>query len=75
MENYKVVIRSKDSGSNKSLLKKGLVPGIIYGKGTESTKIVFENKMLQKLMNAGGFYAKIIDLDVDGKSEKKEYAI
>jgi len=70
MDNFKVKIRSKDSGSNKSLLKKGLVPGIIYGKGTESTKIVFENKMLQKLMNAGGFYAKIIDLDVDGKSEK-----
>ncbi len=70
MENYKVLIRSNESGSNKSLLKKGLVPGIIYGKGTESIKIIFENKILQKLMDRGGFYTKILDLDIDGKKEK-----
>ena len=58
MENYKVSIRSNEAGSNKSLLKKGLVPGIIYGKGTESTKIIFENKVLQKLMHQGGFIQK-----------------
>lgn len=70
MENYKVLARSNNSGSNKSLLKKGFVPGIIYGKGTESTKIIFENKILQKLMDRGGFYTKILDLDIDGKAEK-----
>ena len=70
MENYKVVIRPKNNGSTKSLLKKGMVPGIIYGKGTESMKIAFENKELQKLMKAGSFYLKIIDLDVNGKTEK-----
>ena len=70
MDNFKVSIRSNDSGSNKSLLNKGFVPGIIYGKGTESTKIIFEDKILQKLMGQGGFYSKILDLDVDGKSEK-----
>ena len=70
MENNKVVIRSKDSGSIKSLLKKGMIPGILYGKGTETTKITFEYKSLQKLMLAGGFYSKIINLDIEGKSEK-----
>ena len=70
MENNKVVIRSKDSGSIKYLLKKGMIPGIIYGKGTEATKIAFEYKSLQKLMLAGGFYSKIINLDIEGKSEK-----
>ena len=70
MENNKVVIRSKDSGSIKSLLKKGMIPGILYGKGTESTKIAFEYKSLHKLMLAGGFYSKIINLDIEGKSEK-----
>ena len=70
MENYKAIIRSKDSDSAKSLLKKGFIPGILYGKGTESTKIAFENKLLQKLMLAGGFYSKIIDIDIEGKSEK-----
>ena len=61
MESYKVIIRSNEHGSNKSLLKKGLVPGIIYGKGSEATKIAFENQQLQKLMKSGSFYTKIID--------------
>ena len=70
MENFKAKIRSKSSGSTKKILKEGMVPGIIYGKGTESLKISFENKILQKLMHAGGFYSKIIDIDVEGKLEK-----
>ena len=70
MENYKAILRSKDKGSNKSLLSKGLVPGIIYGKGSEATSIAFENKTLNKLMHSGSFYSKIIDIDVEGKVEK-----
>ena len=70
MQNYKVINRSKNSGSTKSLLKKGMVPGIIYGKNTDPTKIAFESKLLHKLMHSGGFYSKIIDLDIEGKKEK-----
>ena len=70
MENYKVSIRNKDQGSTKSILNKGFVPGIIYGKNTEPTKISFEYKILEKLMKSGGFYSKIIDLDIEGKKEK-----
>ena len=70
MESFKIISRSKELGSTKSLLKKGLVPGVIYGKNTDSTKIAFENKILKKLMEKGGFYSKIIDLDIDGKIEK-----
>ncbi len=70
MENYKAVIRSKESGSSKFLLNKGMVPGVVYGKGSKTLSIAFENKVLNKLMHAGGFYSKIINIDVDGKSEK-----
>ena len=70
MENIKAIARSKNLGSTKSLLNQGLVPGIIYGKNTDSTKIAFENKLLQKLMESGGFYSNIIDLDIEGKIEK-----
>ena len=70
MENYKAKIRTKDSGSNKSLLKNGMVPGIIYGKGADSFKVTFDDKILNKLMNSGGFYSKIIDLDIEGKIQK-----
>ena len=55
MEKYKVIERSKDSGSTLSLLNKGMVPGIVYGKGTEPTKIAFENKVLLKIMHTGAF--------------------
>ena len=70
MEKYKAIERSKEIGSNKSLLNKGLVPGIIYGKDSKPLKIAFENKILNKLMNSGSFYSKIIDIDIQGKEEK-----
>ena len=70
MENYKVVLRSKEKGSVKSLLNNGMIPGIIYGKGTDAIKVAFENKVLKKLMETKTFYTKILDLDIEGKSEK-----
>ena len=70
MDKYKVIERSKDTGSTHSLLNKGMVPGIVYGKGTEPTKIAFENKVLLKLMHTGAFYSTILDLDIEGKNEK-----
>ena len=70
MESYKAVLRSKENGSNKTLLKKGFVPGIIYGKGSDPTKIAFENKALNQLMKSGSFYTKIIELEIEGKVEK-----
>ena len=69
MSEFKAIERSKDIGSNHSLLMKGLVPGIIYGKGTEPKKIAVEDKILKKLMGTGSFYSTIIDLDVDGKKK------
>jgi len=70
MESYKAVLRSKENGSNKTLLKKGFVPGIIYGKGSNPKKIAFENKALNQLMRSGSFYTKIIELEIEGKIEK-----
>jgi len=70
MENFKAINRVKDLGSTKTLLNKGMVPGIIYGKNTDPTKVAFEEKVLKKLMHSGGFYSKIIDLDIEGTKEK-----
>ena len=55
MSDFKAIERNKDIGSNHSLLMKGLVPGIIYGKGTEPKKIALEQKILKKLMGPGSF--------------------
>jgi len=70
MTTFKAINRSKENGSTKLLLSEGMIPGIIYGKNSDSSKIAFENKILQKLMHSGGFYTKIIDLDIEGKKEK-----
>ena len=70
MESYKALDRNKEAGSTHSLLTKGMVPGIIYGKGSEPTKIALEDKILKKLMNSGSFYSTIIDIDINGKVEK-----
>jgi len=70
MDNYKVVSRTKDSGSNRSLLNKGIVPGILYGRGAESIKIGFEEKILKKLIHQGGFYSKILNIKIEDKVEK-----
>ena len=70
METHKVIERTKDIGSNKSLLNKGLIPGIIYGKGTEPTKIAFEDQALKKLIQSKGFYTKIFNVKINGKTEK-----
>jgi len=70
MSTFKVIERTKDIGSTKSLISKGLIPGIVYGKGSDPVKIAFENKILQKIMHSGSFYSKILDIEINGKIEK-----
>jgi large subunit ribosomal protein L25 len=70
MDSYKALDRNKEPSSTHSLLNRGMVPGIIYGKNSEPTKIAIENKILKKLMESGSFYSTILDIDIDGKLEK-----
>ena len=70
MESFKALDRNKESGSTFSLLSRGMVPGIIYGKGSEPKKIALDDKILKKLMGTGSFYSTIIDIDINGKVEK-----
>ena len=70
MDSYKALNRNKEPSSTHSLLNRGMVPGIIYGKNSEPTKIAIEDKVLRKLMETGSFYSTILDIDIDGKLEK-----
>ena len=70
MDSYKALDRNKEPSSTHSLLNRGMVPGIIYGKNSEPTKIAIEDKVLRKLMETGSFYSTILDIDIDGKLEK-----
>ena len=70
MENFKFINRTKEIGTNKSLLNKDLIPGIVYGKGTEPTKIACSGKIIKKLTQQQGFYATILSIEINGKVEK-----
>ena len=70
MENYKALDRNKETSSINNLLTRGMIPGIIYGKGSEPIKIALEDKILKKLMDTGSFYSTILDIDINGKVEK-----
>ena len=70
MDSYKALDRNKEPSSTHSLLNRGIVPGIIYGKNSEPAKIAIEDKVLKKLMETGSFYSTILDIDIDGKFEK-----
>ena len=70
MENYKALDRNKETSSTNNLLTRGMIPGIIYGKGSEPIKNALEDKILKKLMDTGSFYSTILDIDINGKVEK-----
>ena len=67
MDSYKVVLRTKDGGSAKYLLTKGVVPGILYGRGEEPIKIAFEEKILKKLCIKVVFTQKFSILKLMGR--------
>ena len=48
MNSYKALERNESTGSTNSLLTKGMVPGIIYGKGSSQQKTL-EDKILKNL--------------------------
>jgi len=50
--------------------RNNLVPGIIYGAGSEPNPINVKFNELLKLLKAGKFMSTLIDLEINGKSEK-----
>jgi len=61
---------SKTTGELNALRSKGLVPAVLYGGKNPNMKISVEEKLLNKILNSESFLSTIIDLDIDGKTEK-----
>ena len=57
-------------GAARQLRRDGRVPGIIYGGSAEPTMISLDPRDIWRGLNAGGFFAKLIDLDISGKAIK-----
>ena len=71
MSNLKATKReNSSSGSNNKLRAKGYIPAILYGGSNPSLKLSIEEKLLNKVFNSESFLSTIIELNIDGKTEK-----
>ena len=61
---------SKTAGELSSLRSKGLIPAILYGGDNPNLKISVDEKVLNKVFNSESFLSTIIELNIDGQSEK-----
>jgi large subunit ribosomal protein L25 len=57
-------------GAARTARREGLVPGVIYGGGTDPQPINVRFNELYKRLKAGKFLSTLLDISVDGKSEK-----
>ena len=61
---------SKPSGDLNNLRSKGFIPAILYGGNNPSLKISIEEKLLSKVFSSDSFLSTVIDLNIDGQTEK-----
>lgn len=65
MTDYKLEAKKRESKGNKTR-SEGFVPGIIYGKGFDSTKVALERVSFLRLYKEAGS-SNLIDVEVDGE--------
>ena len=73
MSEHKITATSRKDegkGASRRLRHAGQVPAIVYGGGSEPQSIQLEHERTWLLSQNEWFYASIIDLEVDGKSQK-----
>ncbi|CAL7959856.1 50S ribosomal protein L25 [Gammaproteobacteria bacterium] len=56
-------------GASRRLRRADLVPGIVYGAGTEPKMITIEHSPLLRLLTNESFYTQILDLDIGSQKE------
>lgn len=61
--------RDAHGKANRRLRRDGVVPGVVYGKGVESTPVQVEAKTLETLYRAAG-RTSIVSVTIDGGSDK-----
>ena len=62
--------KTKSKGDVRSLRSNGNIPAIIYGGTEENEKISISKRILKPLLDKENFLSNIINLNVDGKTQK-----
>ena len=57
-------------GASRALRREGRVPAVIYGNNKEPLSIHVEAKALYKLLMTGHFFNSIVEVSIDGKTER-----
>lgn len=57
-------------GAARRLRQNGTIPGVIYGAGKEPTPVTVDIHDLMMIVKEGGFYSRILDVNIDGTKEK-----
>ena len=71
MSNLKATKRENlTSGSNNKLRAEGFIPAIIYGGKNPNQNISVSKKELSNIIKSETFLSKVLDLEIDGKTEK-----
>ncbi|MBU0499258.1 MAG: 50S ribosomal protein L25/general stress protein Ctc [Gammaproteobacteria bacterium] len=73
METFIVNAQSRSDmgkGASRRLRRTGVVPGIVYGAGSEPAMIALVHTELEKHLEHEAFYSHILTLSLDGKEEK-----
>ena len=55
---------------NKRLRREGYLPAVVYGGHGEAVNIQIEHNAMLRNLEKSGFYSNILDLSLDGKSQK-----
>jgi large subunit ribosomal protein L25 len=61
---------TKTAGQLNALRTKGLIPAVLYGGKNPNLKISVEEKYLNEIFNPESFLSTVINLNIDGKTEK-----
>ena len=61
---------TKTAGQLNALRTKGLIPAVLYGGKNPNLKISVEEKYLNEIFNSESFLSTVINLNIDGKTEK-----
>lgn len=69
MERIKLVAFPREMGSKgktKELRSKGMLPGVVYGRGDAPTPVTLESKALKKALSTAGGMNVLLDMEIKG---------
>ena len=71
INNLKATKRDSKTTSDLNVLRtKGFIPAVLYGGKNPNLNISVEEKLVKDIINSESFLSTIIDLNIDGKTEK-----